>query len=681
MAGKQSFDRILSFLSKEVGDNLYARMKPYNDVTSKDSPEWQMFVSYRNHGVPLPPDRLPAAWEGTSEDLKQATLRMLVRLRRIWEPWPGQAVHDLLGEIKWGITCGAGEDLLDAIQKCKGLAKLANDRATMLELLSLERTIVATYSSPGLARIEKLRNIIAERKNLLDNLSRGLGSASEEAANPSKSLRKRNPKPHRVKSDLLFRLAKTITPEECEQLRAYTRLNTKDSKRLRMFEYYYVREEWSKEQEQKDWRGEKLAQLKVRALAWLSRRMSLIGGWYGFELHSVIGDIQWAVHKGIGMFVLDWIENAIQLAASTESYEQLLLLEEIRRGVKGEDKIGATALRSILDSLEKIEEVQRIRLEYLEPIKLEGQNTGAFSATSIEDLLEVLKTDAFQELKPAEAIREVTIMRIFSNMALRRGEDAVEQIDRHVALLNAFPHLAESNWKQYFKDLRTSVLAYTRAGQVDKAEGLIQQMKSVGLRSPKLFIQSAMPRLLSILHMYDETLIDRYASQAMAVFESSKPLLIQGSEEKHQIWLNFILAKAYINFVQYQKAITLLNEVIDRKSRSNPATLAKSRVLLLLAYLGINMEPEPLFHAANACCMFIRRNMDKGVPGHLHTISTAIKRISEHQYRTAGQMEAFDNAIALTKEIASKATIGKSVGFHYHLALERIKEALKYPPK
>jgi hypothetical protein len=222
---------VLARLSKEVPDNVYTKLKPYNDITAKDSPLWITFASFRQKGEKAAQDAIPSSWEGSKEELHLNTIRYIIRLRRNIESWEGQELQELTSEINWGISNGAGEDLFDFIAQAKTIASREKSIGIRLELLRLERMVSITYLDSGEERIARLKAILNERAQLFLMLR---NSSLEEVRIVEKWKRK----PHRVKSDLLFRLSKTLDDFEIELLKEYMQLHTKNGKQFRLIEYY-----------------------------------------------------------------------------------------------------------------------------------------------------------------------------------------------------------------------------------------------------------------------------------------------------------------------------------------------------------------------------------------------------------------------------------------------------------
>lgn len=657
---------VLSSLSQDVPDNVYSKLKAFNDVTAKESPLWVTFVRFRQQGNNALQHGLPDGWEGSEDELYLATIHYIIRLRRNRESWRGQELHELLGGIRWGISNGVGEDLLDFIGQAKDIAAEENSIGFMLQLLRLERITAITYSDSGEARIAHLKTIFKERGRLLAICRNGvwLGTGT-------KAVKVRTRKPHRVKSDLLFRLSKTLTDEEFELLRQYLKLHSKDAKQIRLVEYYRGLDLWSKQREQIDWQGEKLAQLKNRTLLWLMRKMGMLGGWQGMQLHDLIGDILWCISKGVDYREIGLFEMAERLAIGEEGDEELITLLELKKlGEIDGGSLLALGAENALARLTEIEEVHDFRIEYFEQIKRVNAKTGTNTPEGWRRLL-----DAFTVLKPdqlmtGEALRETYLLRMLAATSLGLHSLAVNMGQSLIELYQRRSYLASSNWKRHFKELWAISHSFSIGERPDLAEVVIDRMDALSRLSPNLLVQSAILKLLALSHLYHVKREKLLAEQVWEHFQKAKPILAFEGEEKNLVWLHFFIAKVCLELRDYQEAIGILNQIIDQKARTSKVILAHSRLMLLLCYLGVKTEVEVVFDASTACTMFLHRQ--EGLPAYLHSISKAIKKIASFDYGSKEQIAAFDLAIRQAKTAYLERGGNQTIDPPYHLILEQL---------
>jgi tetratricopeptide (TPR) repeat protein len=659
---------VLSRLSQEVQDNVYTKLKPINDITSKDSPLWLTFARFRQHGKQAVESGIPSGWEDSKDALHLASILYLIRLRRQWELWDGHEIHDLIGQINWGISNGAGEDLLDFISQAKATPDPIDSIGTQLDLLRLERIVTITYADSGDDRIERLGVIMKERSILLERCKSGQAKRAELD-------KKWNRKEHRVKSDLLFRLSKTLDVSEFDLLRDHMRLHTKNGKQFRLLEYYRNLEVWSKQREQLDWKGEKLAQLKNRTLLWLMRRMGMLGNWQGAEVHGWIGDIRWCISKEINPDSLGIFELAENKAMEEESYESLITLSDLRAFCKSRfldfaDGGSTKGMEALLERLLEIEEMYKFRFEHFEPIKRVNAATGINLASKWESLfneLELINKDA---LMTSEARKEFTLLQMLAANILNDHQLAIS-FGQSILKMNATKkHLPGISWRRYFKELWTVSYVFSMGGRHDLAKAVIEEMEQVGKKSPNLLIQSIMLKLMAYSNLYHGNGDQSSAEQALIHFRESRRFLSYDGEGKNLVWLHFFIAEVSLELGQYQEALGSLNLILDHKANTSTIILAHSRLMLLLCHLGLRTEVEVVFDASTACSMYIHRQ--KGLPKHLHAFAKAIKRIAQFEYGTIDQATSFTLAIEQAQVALVESGGNQSISPPYCAILQRL---------
>lgn len=652
---------------------MYSKLKAFNDVTAKESPLWMTFVRFRNQNADS--WETPEGWEGTEDELHLATIHHIIRLRRYWEPWQGQLMHELIGEIHWGISNGIGEDLLDYIEQAKSQADEALEIGLRMQLLQLERIVITTYSATSQERVKRLQHICNERIGLLTILRNG-----ERSAMSNKLSRDRKRKPHRVKSDLLFRLSKTLTDPEFTLLKSYIQLHSKNAKQIRLIEYYRGLDIWTKEAEQADWRGEKLAQLKNRTLVWLMRRMGMLGGWQGALLHDLIGDIRWCLLNGINAEMIGFFDMAERKAVDEEAYESLIILMELKE--KGQKRFAICAssaldfrLRDLIIRLEEIEAVHEFRITYFEQIKLENSTTGINTTTKWLRLLNALSEIKPDGLVAGEALREYYLLHMLAATTLMLHPTAMEMGQLLLKLFGKREYLASSNWKRYFKELWSICNAFSSGGEIQLSSMVIEKMEHLSNTSPNLLMQSATLRLLAYSDLFHATRDIQIAEKAIQHFQRSRAILLYESELKSKIWLYFFISKVFIETGHYQEAIGALNQIIDQKAKATKIILAHSRLMILLCYLAIKTDVEVVFDAAAACSMFIHRQDD--LPSYLNSLAKSIKKIASFEYSSNEQVSAFEKAIQQAKANALELGGNQTIAPPYELILERLMHLSK----
>lgn len=669
---------VLARLSKEVPENVYTKLRPVNDITAKDSPLWLTFLRFRQQGEQAAFEPSPEGWQGSKDQLHLSTIHHLIRLRRNVESWGGQLLHDLIGEIHWGIVNGAGDDLLDFISQAKTIAAHDTSIGTKLTLLRLERMVVTTYAESGQDRVDRLNTILKERSDLLDKYRDVLAGEGEL---DRKWDGKWDGKPHRVKSDLLFRLSKTLEDAEYDLLREYMRLYTKNGKQFRLLEYYRGLAVWSKQREQADWQGEKLAQLKNRTLLWLMRRMGILGKWQGAEVHGYIGDIRWCLSQGIDAEGLGFFSMAEEKAME-EGYESLLTLQELK-AVTGDYLASKTNTKEdgkiaiIADKLKEIEEIHGLRVRHFEKIKVKTVQSGVNHLEGWKRLDAELHNIAPDGIKTGEGLREFYVLKMMAEHSLARNVDAVHSASNLCKVHQDHPHLSRSNWKRYFKEQRAIVFIYALGGELDRAHRAIEEMRSLADKSPNLLIQSITTLLLSIDHLYSVSGDLGLAMNAIEAYRNNKHLLRYCGEGHNWVWLHFFVSKAALHLALYKNAIEALYSIIDQKKQSNLHILGHSRVMLLIANLGLETEIDYVYHAANACSMFLHRH--KNLPKILGVAVQAIKRIATYNYGTDLQYSAIEDAIGILGKYSARGQDSniKEISFQYAGALEILLAGFK----
>jgi hypothetical protein len=599
----------------------------------------------------------------------------LIRLRRNVESWNGKLLHDLISEINWGITNGAGDDLLDFIMQAKILAVHGNSLGTRLTLLRLERMVIVTHTDSSEERVERLKSILDERGSLLTKDVGTTGVFAEIEAEWDR-------KPHRVKSDLLFRLSKTLEDSEFRLLWEYMRLYTKNGKQFRLVEYFRDLESWSKQKEKADWRGEQLAQLKNRTLLWLMRKMGMLGKWQGAEVHGYIGDIRWCISMGLDPFDLGFFAIAEEKAKQEEEFEHLLTLLELKaeneKKRKGQANTeDAEKVRLVLGKLREIEHIHRMRVQHFERIKVKTVRSGINHLEGWRKLdAELRKVDP-RAITTSEALREYFVLLMMAEHSLGNNVEAVRIAETIAKLHYEHPHLKRSNWKRYFKEQRASVFIFALGGEFEKARGAIEEMRSLGRESKNLLIQSVTMYLFSIDHLYSVSGDPGLALDAINAYKSNKHLLKYSGESRNWIGLHFLISKAALQLANYKDAMEAINNIIDQKRQSNLYILGHSRVMMLIAYLGLKTEIDYVYHAANACSMFIHRH--KNLPKVLSAAVHAIKRIASYDYETDLQFSAIEDAINTLNEYSTKGQSSnvKEISFNYSDSLTILLEGFK----
>lgn len=666
-----NLDETLRFLSKEADFRTFAKLKALTNASDSEFLNGQLFVYYRRRQGDIPFSEVFSLPEEASQPVKGRLLRWLVRWRRLLEPWEGEALHSAIGEIKWALSRGMGEDLAEYLGKAAQIAEARGDMPAMLELLALERQVVMTYWATGELRIKRLTEIAAHRQSIIQAFEAGQADSSNAQSLHVKPLGI----PRRVKSDLLYRLCNTLTEQECAELRRHIQLHRKDAKQMRLLEYYRRMLEWSRDQEKRDWKAENLSKLKSNTLSWLMRNMARYGEWQGAELHHLIGDLKWAATKGIVAHLSDYFPKAITKVYALEAHEIAIDLHgfglQHLSGAAQSPDLAGWALRHIRE----VEAVQLLRLDYFEPIRIQNKATGFNHVAAWQSFQAILADKQWEYMSASIARREVLGFQLLAKMSLNTMEDARRTSIDLLRLLSTTPALPALNWARYFEELRVCCQSLVLSGHSDEALKAINQIEQLENSYPYIMPNSTLHRLLALSYVYDATGDASVADLGLRLYSESKEFIKRADDGQRRIWLLWFIAKASLDIGNFIQSKESLNEILDNKTMSPLILVAHSRVRLLLTQLGTLVEPTVVYHAANASIIFLRRN-DR-TPKFLQQIANFVKKIAQFDHGTKEQIAEIEKTIEQCKKIPYTGTGDQSLSFDYLNAFEKILYAVK----
>jgi hypothetical protein len=669
--GNHNLDEILRLLSKEVDFRTFVKLKALTNASDSEFLNGQLFEFFRKRQGNIPFTEVLSLPSEAGEPVKSRLLSWLVRWRRLLEPWHGEALHSAIGEIRWGLARGMGEDLSEFITKAMQLAQEEGDIPAMLEILGLERQVVMTYWPTGERRINRLRMIQKQRHSLIKAIEAG-----EASINLHKTLQAESEEaPRRVRSDLLFRLCKTLSDEECDELRRHIQLQRKDAKQFRLLDYYRQLPEWSREQEKKDWTGENLSKLKSNTLAWLMRNMARYGAWHGKELHHLFGDIKWAISRRIENYLGDHYQRALSIARDFESPEIVMgLLLVGRQHFVWTDQ--ASEMKEwVFKEMEEEEDVHGIRLEYFEPIKIQNKVTGYNHLADWQVFQTLLENPRWETLSSFTAKREILGFRLLAKISFKLWHEAGEIAIAIQALHRSRPNMPAENWARYFEELRVCCFAFVRSGNSKNAQRIIDHIQSIEESDHTVLPHSVLPRLLSIACLYDATSDTNLAEMGLRSFTESRLILKHLEDNQRRIWLLWFVAKAALELGKFSMAKEALNEILDKKTFSPTILIAHSRVRLLLTLLGSKVESEVIYNATNACLVYLKRN--QSAPKFLQQIVHVIKRIASFEIGSIEHLSALENAAIEFGNPSFSAITDQGISLNYGAIFERITDVVR----
>lgn len=669
--GNHNLDEILRLLSKEVDFRTFVKLKALTNASDSEFLNGQLFEFFRKRQGNIPFTEVLSLPSEAGEPVKSRLLSWLVRWRRLLEPWQGEALHSAIGEIRWGLARGMGEDLSEFITKAMQLAQEKGDIPAKLEILGLERQVVMTYWPTGERRINRLRMIQKQRHSLIKAIEAG-----EASINLHKTLQAESEEaPRRVRSDLLFRLCKTLSDEECDELRRHIQLQRKDAKQFRLLDYYRQLPEWSREQEKKDWTGENLSKLKSNTLAWLMRNMARYGAWHGKELHHLLGDIKWAISRRIENYLGDHYQRALSIARDFESPEIVIgLLFVGRQHFVWTDQ--ASEMKEwVFKEMEEEEHVHGIRLEYFEPIKIQNKVTGYNHLADWQVFQTLLENPRWETLSSFAAKREILGFRLLAKISFKLWHEAGEIAISLQALHRSCPNMPAENWARYFEELRVCCFAFVRSGNSKDAQSIIDHIQSIEESDHTVLPHSVLPRLLSIACLYDATSDQDLAKLGLRSFTESRLILKHLEDNQRRIWLLSFVAKAVLDLGKFNTAKDALNEILDRKVLASTILIAHTRVRLLLSLLGGMVEAEVVSHAANACLIYLKRN--KNTPKHLQQVVLLIKRIAQHENGSKEQVLALEKSAIDAEEFVKEEALAQGFNLNYPHVFRKIASEVK----
>ncbi len=660
--GNHNLDETLRLLSKEVDFRTFVKLKALTNASDSEFLNGQLFEFFRKRDGDIPFSEVLSLPSEANAPVKTRLLHWLVRWR--------EALHSAIGEIKWGLSRGMGEDLAEYLAKAMRIADKCGDLPAALEVLGLERQVVMNYWATGKERSMRLASIQAQRQIIIDRIKAGDFSVpqviSQTAVDAETS--------RRVKSDLLFRLCSTLTDQECEELKRHIQLHRKDAKQFRLLEYYRQMAKWSREQEKKDWTGENLSQLKSNTLAWLMRNMSKYGDWHGKELHHLKGDLNWAVSKGIERHLESHFEKASRLAVEIEAFEAALDLHRVGFDCFPKSDRPFDLEAWAIKGLEEIEAAHALRLEYFEPIRIQNKDTGFNHIEAWREFQSILAISRWDKLSASVAAREVAKFRILAYMSLKKHNDGAKAAAQLITLHSNRPEIAASDWVRYFEELRLCCLALVLAGNHNEALALVNQMDGLEVSNKTVLPHSILQRLLALSYVYDATLDPALAELGLKLFANASDLISKADDGQRKIWLLSFIGKAALDLGRFDIAKESLNEILDKKVIAPTILVAHSRVRLLFAYLGSLVETEVIVNAATACLVYLKRNQ---APQYLQQVAHLVKKVSQFEMGSIELQAALENAAVESEKFFSEERRGQGFNLNYPKVFRNILQEIK----
>lgn len=669
--GNHNLDEALRLLSKEVDFRTFAKLKALTNSSDSEFLNGQLFEYFRKRQGDIPFSEVLSLPSEANNPVKTRLLSWLVRWRRLLEPWEGEALHSIIGELKWGLSRGMGEDLAEYLAKAMQLAEKQANMPAILEILGLERQTVLNYWATSENRIQKLELISSSRQLVIKGIM--AGQTPERPNKPPKA--KVADLSHRVKSDLLFRLCNTLSDKECEELKRHIQLHRKDAKQFRLLEYYRQMPEWSRDQEKKDWESENLSRLKSNTLAWLMRNMARYGEWQGTDLHHLLGDIKWAISKGIGQHLESHFQRALVLAKEIEAHEVLFELHAIGKQYFGETVDKLDSHDWAFRQLQEVEIVHSLRLQYFEPIRIQNRVAGQNRITAWQTFQVVLADAKWEGLSASAARRELLKLRILTCISLSdhiQGKSAAKEMLR---LHQTRPQVATLSWVRYFEELRLCCLALVLAGSHEEAIEIVHHIGQLETSDKATIPHAVLQRLLALSYVYDATSDPVLAELGLTLFGASRIQINRLNDNPLRVWLLSFIGKAALDLGRFATSKEALNEILDNKVLAPPLLIAHSRVRLLLALLGSKVESEVIVHAANACLVYLKRN--ETAPKYLQHLVLLVKKVSQLESGSKEQIVALEKAAIDSEKYLTIEAQGQGFNLNYPHVFRKVALEVK----
>lgn len=486
-------------------------------------------------------------------------------------------------------------------------------------------------------------------------------------------------KAHRVKSDFLYRLCRVITDGVYSKLKAYNDVYAKGSKQWRLIDYYRGLERWDKQRERQDWAGENLAALKYNTLNWLLLAMSKIGDWPQSDIHALIGGIRWGLKAGANEELLDFVDEAKELSWKTEAYnlfEEALGLEWMIVSLLDDFSGRESRIKNILkarDHLEtrkrEINDVFSIRLLHFEPARKKTVEEGVGAQEKFEALFIALSQINPKDLEAGEALLEYHALNLRCQW-LKKEDSMVITADIIGNIYETRPWLMVHDTGRYFRFQRDRVLTYMLANVPLKAKQVLAKfdLQPNAERGEKL--KALVPKLWSYFYIYDVSNDLDIGAVALHEFSREFQFLDLSAQEKDLSWLFFFAAKAAMDLSRFKEALDALENVLTHSGAAREITLIHARVMMLVAYLGLEREQDFVYSAAVACSKFLYRH--KRAPQYLHVVVRGIMHISKTERDSSDYQHVFQRSIQAVSEAFTSEHSPNAVSYRYHLAMESV---------
>lgn len=422
----------------------------------------------------------------------------------------------------------------------------------------------------------------------------------------------------KVKSDLLFRLSKSVSESIYPNLKSLNDSRSPGSKQWRLFEYYRSLDSWSREREKSDWPESSFADLKYRTLGWLIRMMNKLGDWPNSELHQMIGDIAWSLENNVGVTAFSLIEEAKELALNCELYSQYQVLLDLERRailMLAKGKTRHQKLTKLIGENQRTQaiiheelRVFSIRAEFFDPYVDEIRRSGMISS-EIGKRLE----DQLNQLNPKDFISgtsqlEYHSLMLWSNLVQFNFEAAKKTADKIEQVQNTRPWLAANDLDRHHRIIWLRVGAYVTANEKQSAETTLDFLQVDKVKTGDILNNRFLYGIWAMFLYYDQFRAFPRQGNALDLFKKHCSSIWEQPPTNFQIWPTFFAVKAALDCKDYEFALQGARWILVNKKVIGEKMLLDVRVMEVICFLGRQVDHEMIRSAAESLIQFLGRH-------------------------------------------------------------------------
>lgn len=444
-------------------------------------------------------------------------------------------------------------------------------------------------------------------------------------------------KTHRVKSDLLYRLCKSVSDSVYPNLKALNDSRAPGSQQWKLFEYYRSLNEWSRDIEKTDWPSAALADLKYRTLKWFIRSMNKLGDWPNSEIHSLIGDIAWSIDHNVGEAVFQLIDDAKIIASETELYSLLqVILDYDRRatllltqGKERQNRLNRIVKesREVQNVIEEELKIFDLRAKFFDPYIDDVKIKGEIQLSNAEALFEQLKLVPSAGFKSGAAKIEYLTLQIWCSLVLQDFNAAKQAATQVQELESQRPWLASNDPGRHLQINWLRLGAFVVTGEKVAAEKTLQLFEIKMHENNSHNLNRVIYRIWSLFLLYEQFGEESTRNNAISLFKEYAEVIWMLPFSKMQVWPTFFAAKATLDIQDYDFALKTTHWILSNKKHIGERMLANARIFELICFVGKRGDFEMIRGASIAVQQFLVRHPEQ--PAVYGVIARAIGSVSK----------------------------------------------------